>query len=217
MGGFLVALLRKNYFAIGIDYNRDYCKITKLRSKRYKLCAPVLQAAGESLPLKDSCVDIITCFDVLEHVQNPYDVLKEIYRVLKPNGIAIVTVINRFAFKDPHYHLKFINWIPRGVAEQYIKVRNRVKNSPCKDRQRLSEMHYFTFKKFKRLAESIGFRVEDLTYLKISDASKIKDKKMRKIVNILKIIRLNTITYTLLRYFYLPNFTIVLTKKAQKG
>ncbi|MCK5535625.1 MAG: class I SAM-dependent methyltransferase [Bacteroidales bacterium] len=42
----------------------------------------------ENLPFKDNSVDIILNIAVLEHVPNPYKVIEEIYRVLKPNGIV---------------------------------------------------------------------------------------------------------------------------------
>lgn len=35
--------------------------------------------------------DIITCFDIIEHVQNPAEFLKSLKRVLSPNGILMIT------------------------------------------------------------------------------------------------------------------------------
>jgi len=42
----------------------------------------------EKLPFKDNTVDIIFNIAVLEHVENPQNVINEIHRVLKPNGIV---------------------------------------------------------------------------------------------------------------------------------
>ncbi len=44
------------------------------------------------LPFKDNSVDAIICESVLEHVKDPYGVVKEMRRVLKPGGLVYVTV-----------------------------------------------------------------------------------------------------------------------------
>ena len=80
----------------------------------------------------------------------------EIARVLRPAGRAFVTVINRLALVDPHYHLRFVNWLPRNIGERYIAWRRRTKDSPLRDRQKLGDMHYFTFGGAARLAASFG-------------------------------------------------------------
>lgn len=44
------------------------------------------------LPFKTSSFDVITCLDTLEHVFNTDHVVKEIHRLLKPGGYAIISV-----------------------------------------------------------------------------------------------------------------------------
>jgi len=43
------------------------------------------------IPLPQSCIDLVLCTEVLEHVPNPIDAMKEIFRVLKPDSCAIIT------------------------------------------------------------------------------------------------------------------------------
>lgn len=47
---------------------------------------------GEKIPFDNETFDIVLSTEVLEHVCEPKDFLKEIHRVLKPNGTAIITV-----------------------------------------------------------------------------------------------------------------------------
>jgi ubiquinone/menaquinone biosynthesis C-methylase UbiE len=121
MGGLTVALAKEKLDVIALDFNPDYCKITKLRGERYKLKVEIINSMGEYLPFRNESIDIVCLFDVLEHVQEPIKVLNETYRVLKPSGGAIVTFVNRYTLKDPHYHLLFINWMPGRLVEWYIK------------------------------------------------------------------------------------------------
>ena len=47
---------------------------------------------GMTIPFDNGYFDSVVCFEVLEHVFNPDDFLKEANRVLKPGGSAIFTV-----------------------------------------------------------------------------------------------------------------------------
>ena len=162
MGGFAVALAREGRAVSAMDYNYAYCEIARTRACRYGLNLAALVAAGEALPFPNQAFGVLTCWDVVEHVQDPVALLSEIARVLKPEGRAFVTVINRFALVDPHYHLRFINWLPRPLGERYIAWRQRTKTTPLRDRQKLGEMHYFTFGGAVRLAGRFGLTVQDL-------------------------------------------------------
>ena len=58
---------------------------------------------SSGLPFPDVSFDYVFCIEVLEHVPNPYDTLGEIHRVLRPDGVLILSVPNP-------YHLKEIIW-----------------------------------------------------------------------------------------------------------
>lgn len=162
MGGFAVAMQRAGERIVAFDYNFAYCEITRTRGQRYDLNVAALVGAGEALPFASSSFHIVTCWDVLEHVQQPEELLGEIARVLDKEGVAFMTVINRYALVDPHYHLRFVNYLPRPLGEKYIVWRQRTKDSALRDKQRLSEMHYYTYSGFEAFAAKFGFAVEDL-------------------------------------------------------
>lgn len=163
MGGTSVALALAGADVLACEYNPAYCGITRLRAARYDLGLPVVNGAGERLPLADASFDLVICWDVVEHVQDPEQLLAELARVLRPGGRALLTVINRYAYRDPHYHLPLLNWVPRPLAEALIERRGRSKRgADFSDRQRLSEMHYYTMGGFRRAAARHGFRVGDI-------------------------------------------------------
>jgi SAM-dependent methyltransferase len=47
---------------------------------------------GDSLPLANESVDLLTAFDVLEHMDDDVRALEEFNRVLRPGGLLLVTV-----------------------------------------------------------------------------------------------------------------------------
>jgi SAM-dependent methyltransferase len=52
----------------------------------------VLQVSAQGIPLPDASVDALTALDVLEHIENDGAAVREFARVLKPGGVAVVTV-----------------------------------------------------------------------------------------------------------------------------
>lgn len=54
----------------------------------------VVCADAHSIPFKDGTFDVVYSIDVIEHVQNPGKMIGECKRVLKKNGILILTTPN---------------------------------------------------------------------------------------------------------------------------
>jgi SAM-dependent methyltransferase len=46
----------------------------------------LLRAIGEQLPLRSSSADVVICYNVVDHVMSPEQVLDEIARILRPAG-----------------------------------------------------------------------------------------------------------------------------------
>jgi SAM-dependent methyltransferase len=53
-----------------------------------------LKGEVAALGLPDACFDAIVCTEVLEHCADPESVLREMARLLRPDGVAVVTVPN---------------------------------------------------------------------------------------------------------------------------
>jgi ubiquinone/menaquinone biosynthesis C-methylase UbiE len=63
----------------------------------------ILNATGEALPFPDQTFDIVYSTNVLEHTDDPAQVLREAVRVLKPGGMLQVICPNYFSYFDGHY------------------------------------------------------------------------------------------------------------------
>jgi SAM-dependent methyltransferase len=52
----------------------------------------ILSLAGDRVPLPDASLEYVTALDVLEHVPDDAAVVRGFHRLLKPGGLAVVTV-----------------------------------------------------------------------------------------------------------------------------
>jgi len=57
-----------------------------------------IHADGTSPPFRENQMDVITCFEVLEHIPNYKSALKKMYNLLKGNGLLLISVPNYFDF-----------------------------------------------------------------------------------------------------------------------
>jgi|TARA_B100002003_G_scaffold228774_1_gene237427 SAM-dependent methyltransferase len=85
-GDFLRGFLRCGINGYGVDRS----KIAKSICPEAKITLSDL--GNESLPYKDNSFDLVFSKSVLEHFYYPEELVQEIYRILKPNGLVITMV-----------------------------------------------------------------------------------------------------------------------------
>ena len=91
-GILLYNLSKRGASCTGFDYSDRYIKETKknfkkLNVKNFKL----IRGDLTKIHLPDNSFDIIFCLDVLEHIPSVEQAIKELKRVLKPNGRFIIS------------------------------------------------------------------------------------------------------------------------------
>lgn len=215
MGGFLVAATRNEMAAVGIEPNAEYGTITRLRGARYGLSPPVIRAVGEALPFPDASFDAVLAQDILEHVRDPDATLREMRRVIRPDGVALVTVINRFAWRDPHYHMYGINWLPRQWGEWIVERLGRSKRGAgFADNQRLSDMYYDTFAAFTAHAASLGFAATDTKEGSLAERAGARRGKLAGLKRLLARARLIVPAYRAHRFAIASTFEVALRPTA---
>lgn len=76
-----------------------------------KIGVEVLKADAHKLPYEDKTFDAVVIMEVLSHVHNPKEVLKEARRVLKRNGVLLGST--------PHKNLQRYAWEDARMVRQY--------------------------------------------------------------------------------------------------
>jgi ubiquinone/menaquinone biosynthesis C-methylase UbiE len=79
----------------GLDVTFAMLLKAQRHRRKLKLTTPFLAGDGEMLPIGDRCVDVVTSFFALHHMDRPERFLKEAQRVLKPEGRLLVIDFRR--------------------------------------------------------------------------------------------------------------------------
>lgn len=89
----------------GIDRNKNFLDV----AKRFVGKKPIhlINSDANKLPFPNNYFDRIIASEVLEHIKTDQKAMKEIHRVLKPDGIVMITVPNK---KYPFFYDP-INWL----------------------------------------------------------------------------------------------------------
>jgi ubiquinone/menaquinone biosynthesis C-methylase UbiE len=95
-GMILYPLLDKNAKLVGIEPEPQWRKIAQEKANDFKLGQVVsyVEGTAEAIPFPDNHFDMVTCQTVLIHVADPVVALKEMKRVLKPNGLLVAVEPN---------------------------------------------------------------------------------------------------------------------------
>lgn len=82
--------------AIGIDVSDDAIHY----ARQHYPSATFLTASATSIPLPAASFDLITAFEVIEHLENWHELLIEARRLLHPNGVFLVSTPNKLYYAE---------------------------------------------------------------------------------------------------------------------
>ncbi len=95
-GGFMAeAMTQQGARVTGIDPAEAAIAAARAHAGQHGHDISYDTGVGEELPYQDAAFDAVVCVDVLEHVTDLDQVLREVARVLKPGGLFLFDTINR--------------------------------------------------------------------------------------------------------------------------
>ncbi len=169
-GAYVRELSNRGLDITGLEISIESLKNAKDIFEKLGVNPSIMQGDAHYIPVKNEIFDQIICLDVIEHVFEIEKVIREINRVLKKDGYAIITVPTRlylinsilpYNFKP---HVREIGHVCEGYwYEEMAKILNKY-GFEVTD-------HEYYYKTFSRL-------VMELVYL-VMGQNKIKENRGR--------------------------------------
>jgi SAM-dependent methyltransferase len=95
-GGNTRVLRARGWQAVAADYSEAAVQVARKRG------LSTFRTDARALPVRSGSCDLVTAFDVLEHVEEDHLVAAEIARALKPGGTALIAVPCDMALWSAH-------------------------------------------------------------------------------------------------------------------
>lgn len=125
--GIITSTLSKHFKeVVGIDIDRGAVAYAKKTFKYKNLTFKLEDSMKLNFPANS--FDVVVCAQIYEHVPDPKKLFAEIYRVLKPEGVCYLAAVNKLWPIEPHYNLPFLSFLPKPMANFYIRLTGKASN-----------------------------------------------------------------------------------------
>jgi SAM-dependent methyltransferase len=121
-GIILEKITPKNGLGVGVDMDRSIGRDADNLA--------FARADAENLPFESGSFDIVVCNHVYEHTDSAATLLLEIHRIMADDGVCYFAGPNKYEPVEPHYGLPFLSWLPRRIADGYMRLAGKGDNYP---------------------------------------------------------------------------------------
>ena len=109
-------LAQRGYRVLGLDSSDAMlCKADRVCNTFRRENIQLMQGDVHTLPFRDSSIDAVVCLGVITYSKSEVKVLQELSRVLKPDGILILSILSKS-------HLAYYLDVPRFIKNRLTKV-----------------------------------------------------------------------------------------------
>ena len=137
---------------IGLEINPEFVKIARENLKKWKVKARIIQGDVREMPFAEGNFDFVFCNGVIEHFPETEKAIREINRVLKQGGKALISVPCRISF-----------FVPIKILQQLIDKIFKTNFWMCGYEKSFTPHH------FKKLLRKNGFKIEKFELCEIAE------------------------------------------------
>jgi ubiquinone/menaquinone biosynthesis C-methylase UbiE len=131
-GAYTYEMSKHSRMIVGIDIQEKDLEFAKALTKGIKKIE-LSSMSAENLGFNDNTFDMIFLIEVLEHIPDQNRAFKEINRVLKPGGLLVILVPNKFYLFETHgahiggydidHIIPFLSWMPEWLRRHFTRAR----------------------------------------------------------------------------------------------
>lgn len=165
---------------IGIDLSEKPLKIAKQNIKEIGDVPSLIRCDLENIPLNDGTFDMIYSNGVLHHTPNHEEGIREILRVLKPDGKSVILLYHKYSLATIITKInKFFYKLLGGRLERFLEYLMFRKMNPAevaafREMWEHPLIKYFTKGETRKMFNEVGFKdVQILTFDALYPLSRI--------------------------------------------
>lgn len=197
---------------IGLEPDKDAREIAELTKEYFgKNNIKFIDGVAQKMPFENETFDLIISTSTLEHIDGTQDTIKEIFRILKPNGYFYLNAPNYLWFREPHYMLPMLPLMPK----IFLKIMARLTN---RNPKYIDHIQYLTPRFLHKIIRSEGFTVKNISLESLNNSLFEKNILNRNFIkkNVLRFLKLTKLNYVLYLFFKLtaiyPHIIIIAKK-----
>ncbi len=105
------------------SFFKNVKKYIKMDNFEYPGSKPDIIGDALNIPMKDKSVDSVFSSQVLEHIKDPQKMVNEIHRILKKDGVCILTThMAQVLHGEPHDYFRFTEYGLRELFKKFSYV-----------------------------------------------------------------------------------------------
>lgn len=197
---------------IGLEPDKDAREIAELTKEYFeKNNIKFIDGIAQKMPFENETFDLITSTSTLEHIEGTQNVIKEIFRVLKPGGYFYLNAPNYLWFREPHYMLPMLPLMPKIFLKIIARTTNR-------NPKYINHIRYLTPRFLCKILKSEGFTIKNISLESMNNTlfrNNVLNKNFIK-KNVLRFLKLTKLNYLLYLFFKLtaiyPHIIIIAKK-----
>src|SRR5262245_425194 len=103
----------------GLDVNQPLLKLARERATAGKMVIDFRLGSSTEMPWANETMDVCLLLELLEHVTDWQGCVRECSRILRRNGILVITTTNKLCPFQSEFNLPFYSWYPSRLKRHY--------------------------------------------------------------------------------------------------
>jgi 2-polyprenyl-3-methyl-5-hydroxy-6-metoxy-1,4-benzoquinol methylase len=156
-GVWLTALAKRGFEAVGVEPWEAAIEVSHDVAAATGLRLDIRPGVAESLPFEDESVDFVNAYSVLEHVDDPDQCMREVFRVLRRPGAFLFSTVSALSpFQVEIAGFPLFPWYPPPLQRKIMNWATEKRPALVGNTTRPA-IHWFKHREVRRSAHEAGF------------------------------------------------------------
>ena len=156
-GVWLTALAKRGFQAVGVEPWEAAIDVSHELSRQTGMQLDIRPGVAESLPFEDESVDFVHAYSVMEHVDDPDQVWREVFRVLRRPGAYLFSTVSALSpFQVEIAGFPLFPWYPPPLQRRIMSWATEKRPALVGNTTRPA-IHWFKHRDVRRSLHDAGF------------------------------------------------------------